>query len=83
MLVEADFLRLIALTKQEAIAEAMNLSQSQFSRVVSGKAGVTLKHLGAFLDALGLEVKMKNGGEKDDYVKALETVLRHKLAESE
>jgi hypothetical protein len=77
-------LRLIASVGLEAIAEALGISKGEVSRKVAGKAGWSLEQICKLFEVLGIEAKEKGTkSESEDYVKALETVLRHKLSESE
>jgi hypothetical protein len=68
----------------EAIAEALGISKGEVSRKVSGKAGWSLDQICKLFEVLGIEAKARGTkSESEDYVKALETVLRHKLSEGE
>jgi hypothetical protein len=76
-------LRQIASTKQEVIADALKLSPGEISRKISGKAGWSLEQICKLMPVIGIETRICGERETDEYVRALETVLKHKLSESE
>jgi hypothetical protein len=83
LLTEADFLRGIASVGLEVIAEALGISVSEASRKVSGKTNWTLAQICKLIPVIGIEARVTGTKDTDEYVRALETVLKHKLSESE
>ncbi len=53
---ESLILRRIAQVQQNRLAESVGITTSQVSRIVAGQQGITLPHLGNFLQALDLEI---------------------------
>lgn len=66
----------------EAIAEALGISKGEASKKINGKSGFSLVQFCKLLDVLDIEARVKGAkSDNEDYVRALETVLRHKLGE--
>ena len=55
-LTEQEAMRRITKVTQARIANRMGLSTTQVNGIYGGQKGITLAHLGAFLDAVGLRV---------------------------
>lgn len=77
-------LRQSAIVGIEAIAEALGISKGEASKKINGKSGFSLMQICKLLEALSIEARVKGTkSEIEGYINALETALRHKLAESE
>jgi hypothetical protein len=88
---KALVLQSVAKIGQQSIVARLKTTAARVSRFFSGNGGLTFDEVLAAIDEAGLTIvradaemiDLSQKKEKEVYVKALETVLRHKLSEGE
>jgi hypothetical protein len=84
---KALFLQAVARIGQKTIVARLKTTATRVSRFFSNNGGLTLDEVMAAIDEAGLKLVQADAemiepqriNEKEEYVKALETVLKHKL----